>query len=75
MDEFRYREFDKSGKTEKWRKLKKKCHQMCKSAKQNFADQFITDLKDRDPKTWMTSMKKLGRPNHERDNDTWHFEN
>ena len=71
----RNREFDKSRKTEKWRKLKKKCHQMCKSAKQNFADHFIKDLKDRDPKTWMKSMKKLGRPNHERDNDTWHFEN
>ena len=48
---------------------------MCKAAKSNFAENFINDLKDKDPRTWMTNMKKLGRPNHEKDNDTWHFEN
>ena len=71
----RNREFDKFGKSEKWRKLEKKCKKMCKAAKLNFAEHFITDLKDKDPRTWMTNMKKLGRANHERDNDTWHFEN
>ena len=48
---------------------------MCKTAKKNFADKFITNLKDKDPKSWMTAMKKLGRANHEVDNDAWHFEN
>ena len=53
----------------------KKCKALCKTAKKTFADKFITDLKDKDPKSWMTAMKKLGRSNHEVDNNTWHLEN
>ena len=71
----RNREYEKNGKSQKWKELKKKCKDLCKTAKKNFADKFITNLKDKDPKSWMTAMKKLGRANHEVDNDTWHFEN
>ena len=44
-------------------------------AKKDFADNFVTNLKDKDPKTWISSMKKLGRANHEKENDTWQFIN
>ena len=71
----RNREYDKHGKTEKWRYLKKKALKLCKIAKKTFAESFITNLKDKDPRTWMTKMKKLGQANHEKDNDTWHFIN
>ena len=71
----RNREYDKHGKTEKWRYLKKKCLKLCKVAKKTLAESFITNLKDKDPRTWMANMKKLGQANHDKDNDTWHFVN
>ena len=71
----RNREFEKNKKSEKWKQLKRKCKLMCKNAKKNFANKFIDNLKDKDPRSWMTAMKKLGRANHEVENDTWHFEN
>ena len=69
----RNREFDKNGKTEKWKSLKNKCRILIQKAKTDFATSFISNLKDKDPKTWMSSMKKLGKANHEKDHDTWHF--
>ena len=71
----RNREFDKNGKSVKWKELHNKCKKMCKSAKKNFARKFIDDLKDKDPRSWMTAMKKLGRANHENDDNKLHFEN
>ena len=71
----RNREFDKSGKTFKWKSLQKKCKKLCKTSKNKFSSSFITNLKDVDPRTWMTKMKKLGQANHEKENDTWHFVN
>ena len=71
----RNREFDKHGKSQKWKNLKRKCHQLCKTAKNGFIDSFISKLKNKDPRTWMTSMKKLGQANHEKENVTWSFIN
>ena len=48
---------------------------MCQTAKLNFTTKFIVDLKDKDPRSWMTAMKKLGKANHENDGNNWHFEN
>ena len=69
----RNREFEKNSKSRKYKALAKKCTKLCKTAKREFATSFVTDLKDKDPRTWMASMKKLSRSNHEKDNDTWHF--
>ena len=71
----RNREFEKNGRSEKWKQLKRKCKSMCKAAKTSFANKFITDLKNKDPRSWMTAMKKLRRASHEVDNDKWHFKN
>ena len=71
----RNREFDKFGKSEKYKLLKKKCKKLCNEAKTNMASKFVPNLKDKDPKTWMSNIKKLGRANHEREHDDWHFEN
>ena len=71
----RNREFDKNGKTQKWTALKKKCKKMCKKAKNDFANSFITNLKNKDPRTWIANMKKLGQSNHEKESNTWAFEN
>ena len=62
----RNREFDKNGKSSKWKSLKKKCQKLCKSAKNEFTSKFITNLKDKDPRTWMASMKKLGKANRKK---------
>ena len=71
----RNREFDRHGKSSKWKSLKKKCSKLCKNAKNDFAASFISNLKNKDPRTWMSNMKKLGKANHEKDNDAWHFVN
>ena len=71
----RNREYSKNGKTKKWRALRKKCKNACDQAKRNFAEKFVPDLKHKDPKTWMKSIKKLGKANHERENEPWHFQN
>ena len=55
----RNREFDKSGKTSKWKSLKTKCIIMCKKAKVGFAQSFGNNLRQSDPKTWMAKMKIL----------------
>ena len=71
----RNREFDKNRKSCKWKSLKQKCRKLCKEAKNDFAAKFITNLKNKDPRSWMSSMKKLGKANHEKENDAWHFVN
>ena len=71
----RNREFDNHGKSIKWKNLKKKCRYLCNSAKKHFADTFIANMKDKDPRSWMANMKKLGQSNHEKENDSWHFLN
>ena len=71
----RNREFDKNRKSCKWKSLKQKCRKLCKEAKNDFAAKFITNLRNKDPRSWMSSMKKLGKANHEKDNDVWHFVN
>ena len=57
----RNREFDKNGKSEKWRKLLKKSKSMVTKAKKSFSENFISSLKDTDPSTWMKRMSKLLR--------------
>ena len=71
----RNREFDKNGKTQKWKILKKKCKHMCKKAKHDFANSFVMNLKNKDPRTWISSMKKLGQANHEKETSSWSFVN
>ena len=70
----RNREFDKNVKTDKWRKLMKKCKSMVKKAKKNFATNFISNLKDTDPSTWMKRMDKLGRASYQAEQAGWHFQ-
>ena len=71
----RNRAYVKNPSSSKYKSLKKKCEKLCKSAKKEFADNFVRNLKDKDPKTWISSMKKLGRANHEKDSNTWQFIN
>ena len=65
----RNREFDKNGKTEKWRNLMLTCKKSCKKAKKC----FVNCLKDSDPKTWMKRIKNIGKANHEIGEDNWQF--
>ena len=82
MDEYKYkniirkrnRGYDKNYKSPKWRKLLKKTKSMVKSAKRNFSENFISNLKDTDPASWMKRMKKLGMATFESENGDWHFE-
>jgi hypothetical protein len=71
----RNREYDKKGKSEKWRKLLKKSKSMVKRAKKNFSENFISGLKDTDPSTWMARMKKLGLASFQKEDTGWHFLN
>ena len=71
----RNREYDKNKKSMKWRELNKKCKSKCKNAKQNFANKFIKNLKDTDPKMWMQKMKILGKASYEKDDNFWKFAN
>ena len=57
----RNREYDKNFKSEKWNKLMKKSKSMVKSAKKNFAENFISNIKETDPATWMKRMERLGK--------------
>ena len=65
----RNREFDKNGKSEKWRNLMITCKKSCKKAKKYFVD----CLKDSDPKTWMKRIKNIGKANHELGEENWQF--
>ena len=60
--------------SQKWRKLMKKTKTMVNRAKRNFSENFISNLKDTDPATWMKRMKKLGMATFESENGDWHFE-
>ena len=71
----RNREYDKNSKSEKWKNLLKKSRIMVKSAKRNFADNFISNLKDTNPATWMKRMDKLGKASFLGDQSSWHFLN
>ena len=70
----RNREYDKNCKSEKWRKLMKRSKSMVKTAKKNFSDNFISNLKDTDPSTWMKRMNKLGMASFEKENVGWQFQ-
>ena len=70
----RNREFDKNSKSEKWRKLLNKSKKMVKTAKKNFASNFISNLKDTDPSTWMKRMSKLGKASFDTEQSTWQFQ-
>ena len=69
----RNREYDKLGKSAKWRKLLKRSKSMVSVAKKNFSENFISSLKETDPSTWMKRMNKLGMASFERENAGWHF--
>ena len=47
---------------------------MVKKAKKNFSENFITNLKDTDPSTWMKRMNKLGMASFENEESGWHFQ-
>ena len=64
----RNREYDKHSKSDKWRKLMNKSKTMVKRAKKNFSENFISNLKDTDPSTWMKRMNKLGMASFEKEN-------
>ena len=46
---------------------------MIKKAKKNFSTNFISNLKQSDPRTWMQNMNKLGKSTQEQNNTTWQF--
>ena len=71
----RNREYDKHHKSEKWMKLLKKSKIMIKTAKKNFAENFISNIKDTDPSTWMKRMDRLGKPSFQSEHTDWHFQN
>ena len=50
---------------------KSKC--MVKKAKCNFSENFITNLKDSDPSTWMKKMNRLAMASFEKENAGWQF--
>ena len=54
-------------------KLNKKCRKIVSKAKINFSKNFISNLKNVDPKNWMKSMKKLGKSSFEPDTSKWKF--
>ena len=70
----RNREFDKHFKSEKWRNLLKKSKNMVKRAKKSFAANFIYNLKDTDPSTWMKRMDKLGKASFQTEQSGWQFQ-
>ena len=70
----RNREFDKNNKSEKWRKLMKKSKSMVKRAKKSFSTNFVSNLKDTDPATWMKRMDRLGKASFQTDQSGWHFQ-
>ena len=70
----RNREFDRHNKSEKWRTLMKKTKSMIKKAKQNFSENFVTNLKETDPATWMKRMKRLGKASFETEHSGWQFQ-
>ena len=69
----RNREYDKNGKSVKWKELKNKCKTQVKKAKRNFSKNFVTNLRKTDPRNWMASLKKLGKTSSENTNTTWRF--
>ena len=70
----RNREFDRHNKSEKWRTLMKKTKSMIKKAKQNFSENFVTNLKETVPATWMKRMKRLGKASFETKHSGWQFQ-
>ena len=70
----RNREFDLHQKSEKWKSLMKKSRSMIKKAKKNFSENFITNLKDTDPSTWMKRMNRLGKASFEAEHTGWQFQ-
>ena len=70
----RNREFDKNGKTDKWRKLMRKSKSMVKGAKKSFSTNFVSNLKDTDPSTWMKRMDRLGKASFQTEQSGWHFQ-
>ena len=54
----RNRAYVKPPSSSKYKTLKTKCEKLCKSAKKEFADNFVTNLKDKAPKTWISWKSK-----------------
>ena len=71
----RNREYDKYGKSEKWRKLMRASKSMVKRAKKNLSTNFVSNMKETDPSTWMKRMGKLGRASFQTEHSGWHFQN
>ena len=46
-----------------------------KKAKKKLAEGFMDNIKDSDPKTWMSKMNKLGRAAYENNSSDWKFVN
>ena len=70
----RNREYDDHHKSEKWRKLLVKSKSMIKAAKKNFAENFIANIKDTNPSTWMKRMDRLGKASFQNQQTDWHFQ-
>ena len=70
----RNREFDLHKKSEKWRILMRKTKSMIRKSKKNFSDNFITNLKETDPSTWMKRMNRLGKASFEAEHSGWQFQ-
>ena len=56
----RKREYEKNGKTGKWKALSKKSKEIITNAKQTYIDKILTKLKTSNKGAWYATMKKLG---------------
>ena len=52
----------------------KKSKSMIKKAKLNFSANFVTNLKETDPATWMKRMNRLGKASFEAEHSGWQFQ-
>ena len=62
------REFFKNRKSIKWKKLKKKFKKLKRKTIQTFYSNFVTDLKETNPRNWYTMAKRLGTDQTNQDN-------
>lgn len=71
----RDREYCKHGKSDKWRSISNTCNHMCKNSKTNYYKNFIENIKNTEPRTWMQRMKALGKGPDEVDPKKFQFPN
>ena len=67
----RKREFEKNGKSAKWRALLKRSKETITNAKQSYVDKILEKLKTSNKGAWYSTMKKLGTTSGDVQNGTF----